>query len=162
MNANLYPVPPTRRVMRGGYDHEVQDLDPPLQSRRRPRILLVEDDEALRSLIASELRRDGYRVIACEDGLELVHRIDAYRELGIPLGVSLVISDVRMPKISGLELLELTREVPLKVPFILISAFADMETRIEASHLSVSAFLSKPFEIDQLRAAVRANLRKDS
>jgi len=162
MNANLYPSLPTRRVMRGGYDFEVEDLEPVLRSGRRPRILLVEDDDAMRTLIASELRRDGYRVLACQDGLELVHRIEAYKELGVPLGFSLVISDVRMPKISGLELLELAREVPVKLPFILISAFADMETRIEASHYSVSAFLSKPFEIDQLRAAVRANLCRES
>jgi DNA-binding NtrC family response regulator len=125
---------------------------------RRPVILLAEDDAAMRSLLSSQLRRDGYRVIPCEDGTELVHRIDVFRNHRVPVGVDLVISDVRMPMISGLELLELVNEATLGIPVILISAFGDVETRGLASMRSAAAFFSKPFDIDQLCAAVRANL----
>jgi CheY-like chemotaxis protein len=126
--------------------------------RRRPVILLAEDDAAMRSLLSSQLRRDGYRVIACQDGMELVYRIGVYRTRHLPIGVDLVISDVRMPLISGLELLELVNEATSGIPVILISAFGDVETRGEASTRSAAAFFSKPFDVDQLRAAVRANL----
>jgi DNA-binding NtrC family response regulator len=87
-----------------------------------------------------------------------VYRIGVYRTRHLPIGVDLVISDVRMPLISGLELLELVNEATSGIPVILISAFGDVETRGEASTRSAAAFFSKPFDVDQLRAAVRANL----
>ena len=137
---------------------EVPDESEELRPRPRPVILLAEDDAAMRSLLASQLRRDGYRVIACPDGMELVHRIGVYRTRHMPVGVDLVISDVRMPLISGLQLLELMNDPPLGIPVILISAFGDFETRGAASTRSAAAFFSKPFDIEELRAAVRANL----
>ena len=173
------PTLPIRRAMRESFDlgrdgelekRPVSAFDggeEPTWSRptdlplhRRPVIMLAEDDSAMLSLLSSQLRRDGYRVIPCADGMEFVHRIDVYRTHGIPIGVDLVISDVRMPKLSGLELLELVKEAPLGIPVILISAFGDTEMRGEAARRDAAAFFSKPFDIDQLRAAVRTNLPK--
>ncbi len=126
---------------------------------RRPVILLAEDDGAMRSLLLAQLRRSGYRVIACQDGAELVQRISVYRSHRVPLGVDLVITDVRMPFLSGLELLDLVREAALRIPVILISAFGDIETRSEAAKRNAAAFFSKPFDVDELCLAVRSNLR---
>jgi DNA-binding NtrC family response regulator len=163
---------PTRRAMRESFDFGSTGLercsaatkrvrghepgDPEL--KRRPVILLAEDDGPMRGLLSSQLRRDGYEVIACRDGMELVERIKRFESHQTPIGVDLVISDVRMPLISGLELLELLNETPLRIPVILISAFGDIETRNEASKRDAVAFFSKPFDIDELRAAVRCNL----
>jgi two-component system response regulator (stage 0 sporulation protein F) len=172
------PTLPLRRAMRESFDlgrdglekrqtsifdsADTGNWDRPtdLPLHRRPVIMLAEDDSAMLSLLSSQLRRDGYRVIPCADGTEFVHRVDVFRSHGIPVGVDLVISDVRMPRVSGLDLLALVKEAPLGIPVILISAFGDMEMRGEAAKRDAAAFFSKPFDIDQLRAAVRTNLPK--
>ena len=176
MNTQTESLIPARRAMRQSFEFGRTGLvrrseasergrwhDPEVfQLRRRPVILLAEDDGPMRSLLASQLRRDGYRVIACQDATELVYRIDLYRSHRLPVGIDLIVSDVRMPLISGLELLELVNDAPLRIPVILISAFGDIETRSEASKRAAAAFFSKPFDIDELRAAVRCNLKHES
>jgi CheY-like chemotaxis protein len=116
----------------------------------RLRILLAEDDDELRSLLAEALRKDGYQVIEVRNGVLLD---DVIRELA-PQSVfqphEIVISDVRMPGRTGLSVLESHQGCPWCPRFIFMTGFGDDELRDEASRLG-AAVLEKPFELDQLR-----------
>ena len=123
------------------------------------RVLVAEDDRALLELISAALREDGYEVIEASDGLELLARLEqvvrARRDREPPFAI---VSDIRMPGLTGIEVLALLRRASWATPVILISAFADDETCEEAHLLGANAVLAKPFEIDELRDAVREAL----
>jgi DNA-binding response OmpR family regulator len=118
------------------------------------RILLAEDDYELRRLIASNLRRIGCDVVEACDGAELIDRVGASLRQDLLLGFDLVISDVRMPGWSGLEILEGMRSVGCRTPVILITAFGDEDVHRAADHAGALAVFDKPFDIAELDAAV--------
>jgi CheY-like chemotaxis protein len=109
------------------------------------RILLAEDDEAMRSMLAFMLTAEGFEVTPCVDGLELADRI---KEDGDE--VDLVISDIRMPGMTGLELLEGLSVLDESPPMILITAFGGEDTLEKALHLGAAAVFSKPFDVEDL------------
>lgn len=128
------------------------DLAP---SERRPRILLAEDDEYMRRLLAAGLRRDGFEVIEAANGAELVALLGTLvRQSPDGRAVDLIVSDIRMPWANGLRVLEMLRRSDWATPVILITAFGDGETHAEARRLGAAAVFDKPFEIDDLRTAV--------
>lgn len=119
------------------------------------RVLVAEDEEELRDLVAATLRRDGYEVVTARDGGELLDRLASARlrdEAHTP--IDLIISDVRMPGWTGLQILSGIRSTDWATPVILITGFGDRETRREAARLGVAAFFDKPFDLDDLRTAV--------
>jgi DNA-binding NtrC family response regulator len=113
---------------------------------RQVRILLAEDDAAMRSLLAATLRGEGYDVTAVATANEVIGRLPA----------DLVISDQRMPGLSGLDLLEAIRAFDFHVPVILISAFPNRELHLEARRLGAYMVLEKPFQLDDFVAAVKS------
>jgi CheY-like chemotaxis protein len=120
-----------------------------------PRVLLAEDDSELRALLASALRGDGYDVVEAEDGAELFGEIaTGMLRPGRPLAPDIVISDIRMPGKSGLEVVAGMRQDDWATPVILITGFGDPQTRAEAARLGVAAIFDKPFDVDDLRTAV--------
>jgi len=123
----------------------------------RGRVVLAEDDNEMRNLLASRLRRDGFEVLEACDGSELSTLIDAAHEDRLltsdPI-VDVVISDARMPHRSGLDALEGLRKNDPQTPFILITAFGDTHTHSEAFRLGANAVFDKPFEVDDLCTAV--------
>lgn len=120
----------------------------------RGRILLAEDDEALRSLLASMLRRSGYVVVECRNGMDLVRCIGDYALAQQPIDYDLAILDIRMPGVSGLEALQAMRWLDGWPPTILITAFGDQAIHQEAEQLGAAAFFDKPFEIERFLDAV--------
>jgi CheY-like chemotaxis protein len=121
------------------------------------RILLAEDDEEFRSLVAAVLRADGYEVVEVADGFDLLQHIAlSLIDGGLVEPVNLVVSDIRMPGWSGLEVLASARTAGFDVPFILITAFGDPETHAQARRLDAVAVLDKPFDLDDLRDLVRS------
>jgi CheY-like chemotaxis protein len=114
-----------------------------------PRILLAEDDSEMRALVSDDLRRAGYGVVECSDGAALLRRLDA-ADRGRALGVDLVVADVRMPELTGLQALERMRGADPFTPYIVVTAFGSPETRRAAARLGAIAVLDKPFEIDDL------------
>jgi CheY-like chemotaxis protein len=114
-----------------------------------PRILLAEDDAEMRALVSGDLRRAGYSVVECADGAALLQRLDAAGHAQ-GLGVDLVVSDVRMPELTGLEVLERLRGADPFTPYIVVTAFGTAETRHAAARLGAIAVLDKPFEIRDL------------
>ncbi len=125
-------------------------LKPPVDAASPTHVLLAEDDDEMRAMLADVLRADGYLVTEATDGEEMVSKMletaDADHH---PLDV--IVSDIRMPGHSGLEVLALVRSLGLQTPVILVTAFGDLKTHRQAESLGVSAVLDKPFDLDDLR-----------
>jgi signal transduction histidine kinase len=113
-------------------------------------LLLVEDDAALRRATARVLRRVGYRVVEAVDGQDALRIIGA-RE--IPL--SLVVTDLRMPRLNGAELAEIVHRDHPRLPLLLLTGYDDGSQPIRTSH----RLLTKPFDPGQLVTAVEELLK---
>jgi DNA-binding response OmpR family regulator len=120
------------------------------RARRQPHVLLAEDDEDLRGLIAQTLRQKAYQVTECADGPGLVFELAGNVLFGGPSTFDLVISDIRMPGSTALEILEAMRECEGMPPVILITAFPSSDTHADARRLGVAALFEKPFELQGL------------
>ncbi len=114
-------------------------------------ILLAEDDTELRSLLSLVLGQDGHRVHEARDGRELLHRLQADADART---FDLVISDIRMPGYTGIEVLAAVRGLPWHTPVILITGFGDTATHELALQMGANLVFDKPFDVDDLRAAV--------
>lgn len=117
------------------------------------RLLLAEDDDEMRRLLASVLRNDGYTVVEAADGQEMLDALTA-AQTGGGDPINLVVADVRMPRLTGLEVLEQICGAHVTAPVILITAFGDPVTHEKAYELGAAAVLDKPFEFDDLRSVV--------
>lgn len=118
-------------------------------------ILVAEDDAHFLALLEGVLRKEGYRVTTCTHGINLLGHLAGFRMHGAPEHFDLVISDVRMPALSGLEVLEELQPKGKMPPTILMTAFDDRETHAKAERAGAVACLDKPFEVDDLLAEVR-------
>jgi len=127
-------------------------------------ILLAEDDDELRRIIARSLREDGHQVVEASNGFDLLDRIEAAIAWGgrAHPPISLIVSDVRMPGMTGIDVLSILRCAYWSTPVILMSAFADATMRLEASELGAAAVIAKPFEIQELKTAVRNAVRRSA
>ncbi len=121
-----------------------------MDTQNNKRILLAEDDEEMRKLIKRALQHQGYEVTECMNGYELFARLLALVESGQCLNHDLIVSDIRMPGWTGLEVFEGVHKHKECPPVILITAFGDKETHARAQHLGVAAVFDKPFEIADL------------
>ncbi len=122
-------------------------------------ILLAEDDKEMRSLLALMLRKEGYHVCECMDGLSLLDMLSSFF---LPdeehENFDLIISDIRMPGVTGMEILMGANELDDFPPIILITAFGDKETHVQAERLGAVALFDKPFDIDEMLEKVRTIL----
>lgn len=125
---------------------------------RRPRILLAEDDAALRDLVRESLEASGFLVEAVSDGGRLLVAL-THALRGDPLGhpVDLVLTDIRMPVITGLSLASTLRSTRRRIPIVLMTAFPDESVRREAAALGLP-LLEKPFDDETLERLVRSAL----
>jgi two-component system response regulator (stage 0 sporulation protein F) len=134
-----------------------------MKPKQRPpeplRVLLAEDQPEMRSLVRSALVRDGYEVIEAEDGPSVIHALISGLLAEQARAPDLIITDVRMPGFTGLEVLARLRREDWATPVILITAFGDEALHAEAARLGAARVLDKPFELDELRAAVRGLLK---
>ena len=117
------------------------------------KVFLAEDDLALRSTIALLLEKDGHLVRQARDGIDLM--VDLASSV-VPPDDILVVTDVRMPMIGGLAIVRSLRREKRCPPFVLMTAFATPDVRVEAERLGAFALLDKPFDLDELRRIVRS------
>lgn len=122
------------------------------------RVLLAEDDHEMLRLLAITLRREHCEVIEARNGEQLSEQI-ALTHISDPPTVDVIISDIRMPGRSGLDVLAVLRCSEHATPVILITAFGDAETHAQAHRLGALAVFNKPFDLDDLRTLV-ASLRQ--
>src|ERR687898_2756524 len=120
----------------------------PVTDERPPRILVVDDERSMRELLAIVLRREGYEVLLAENGRAAVGLLE--RE-----PVDLLISDIKMPDLSGVEVLRAAKRIDPDILGIMITAFASTDTAVEAMRLGACDYLSKPFDVDELKMKVR-------
>lgn len=131
-------------------------------TQKKHRVLLAEDDDEMRKLIKHALQHQGYEVTECSNGYELFARLLELIKAGQCLDHDLVISDIRMPGWTGLEVFEGVHEHEGCPPIILITAFGDKETHAKAQQLGVTAVFDKPFEIEDLLAKVHEIVALDT
>jgi two-component system response regulator AtoC len=117
------------------------------------RMLVVEDDAVARDLLCEILRADGFEVEAVEDGAPAVERAGDGR-------YDLVVSDVRMERVGGLDVLRAFAEKSPATPVILITAFGDVTGAMEAIGHGAYDYVSKPFNIEELRLTVARALER--
>ena len=130
-----------------------------LRSLEPRRILLAEDNREMRSLLASALRSEGYDITNCRNGDQLVdHIVTPSSEVDFDL----IISDVRMPGHSGLEILDAGRQIAGFPPMILITAFGSESIHEQARRLGMVAMFDKPFDVDDLVNKVAQILASES
>lgn len=123
---------------------------------RPTRVLLAEDDHDLRKVLGMVLRQEGYGVVEILDGVHLQSYLRALlynKHRAEP--VDLIVTDVRMPGPSGLEILRWLREAQWALPVLLMTAFAGPELRDEALSLGAVAVLNKPFDVRDMLALLR-------
>ncbi|HSF19723.1 MAG TPA: response regulator [Vicinamibacteria bacterium] len=122
---------------------------------RGRRILLAEDDSELRAVIGYCLGLDGHEVVAMANGVKLTSW------LSVSPHADVIISDVRMPGPSGLEVLARFRLTDSSTPFVLMTAFGSVNFHHDAQQLGATALIDKPFEMDDLRALIRGLVPPD-
>jgi len=117
------------------------------------RILVAEDNDAMRALLAAVLQKGGFQVDQAHTGEELIEKLCAVE--GTDELPDAIVSDLVMPGMNGMDALLVARAIAPQVPFVLITAFGDRQTHQRASNLGARAVLDKPFDLDVLRAVVR-------
>jgi DNA-binding NtrC family response regulator len=135
-------------------DPRVRSVSTPKAFGRRPRLLLAEDDDDVRWSLAEILESEGYEVIAVSSGSALLEHLGSaflFEQRTTPPDV--IVSDIRMPGVSGLKVLEGVRQRGWNIPVVLITAFGDDETRARAMRLDAT-LLSKPLDLNELQAAL--------
>ncbi len=117
------------------------------------KILLVEDTEQLNKALTIVLRRNSYVVDSAFDGEEALIFIEQYQ-------YDLIILDIMLPKVNGLEVLKRIRGSNNQTPVLLLTAKSTTEDKITGLDLGADDYLAKPFVIDELLARIRALLRR--
>ena len=119
------------------------------------RILIVDDEKMIYSLVAQRLAKEGYSCMMANNGREALGYFCDYH-------FSLIISDFRMTEMSGLELLRKVREVRPNMMFIIMTGFPEIDIVVEAIHLGATDFIIKPIDLELLIFSVKKALDKKS
>jgi CheY-like chemotaxis protein len=118
-------------------------------------VLVAEDDAEMRRLVVDALRKDGHQVTEAPDGGHLLARLaEVFRDDPRLATIDVIVSDLRMPGVTGLDLLERMSRAGIRVPFILMTAFGDDETRRRVERAG-AIYLDKPLSLAALRHAVQ-------
>ena len=127
---------------------------PPLQARKRPLVLVVEDDPALGDVIVTALKDDGLDAKLAQDGDEAMRDVD-------DLSPSVMVLDLMMPRRDGFSVLrELRADGRISnLPVIVVTAIFGISERLYASELGAADYITKPFDLDDLVGRVKALLQ---
>ena len=117
------------------------------------RILVAEDDHAIRTLITTKLKQDNYTIYTAENGEEALSVMEKHQ-------VDLLISDIMMPVMDGYSLVKALRETKHTLPILMITTKSQLESLEEAFTLGVDDYMVKPIRLEELALRVRALLRR--
>lgn len=118
----------------------------------RKQVLIVDDEPNLRRVIAAQLGRDGYDVHTAADGEEGCRILAEHH-------IDLVITDLKMPKVDGMELLRQALELDPELPVVMMTAHGTVDNAVEALKTGAFDYLTKPFDQDEVRSIVRKALK---
>lgn len=119
------------------------------------RILIIDDDPAMVSVISDICQERGHQTVAYASGQKALENLATHAP-------QLVISDLRMDKVGGLDILRECREVLPQTPVILITAYKTVETALEAMKLGAYDYITKPFKVDELQLTIQRALDNQS
>lgn len=117
------------------------------------KILIVDDERSMRDVLSIMLKRSGYGVAAVANGEEAIAQIG--KEI-----FDLVITDLKMPKVSGLDVLKAVKESSPDTVVLMVTAYASTDSAVEAMKQGAYDYLTKPFQVDELQLIVRNALEK--
>ena len=117
------------------------------------RILVVDDDDASRALMAQILAEDGHAVIPCSDGAEAMQLLDRDGEFDV------VVSDIRMVDVDGLEVLDWVHKHAAETPVLLVTAFGNVDGAVDAIRRGAYDYISKPYDVNTIKLVVDRALR---
>jgi DNA-binding NtrC family response regulator len=115
------------------------------------KILIVDDQDMMRDSLAAILAREGHEIIAATEGSIALSRLSSTK-------IDLVITDLKMPKMTGIELLAEIKKLKPDVPVVLMTAFATVQTAVEAMKLGAYDYIQKPFDGDEIKMLVDRTL----
>ena len=113
------------------------------------RILVAEDDHAIRTLITTKLKQENYTIYTAENGEDALSVMEKHQ-------VDLLISDIMMPVMDGYSLVKALRETKHTLPILMITAKSQLESLEEAFTLGVDDYMVKPIRLEELALRVRA------
>ncbi|GBD87095.1 transcriptional regulatory protein ZraR [bacterium BMS3Abin03] len=115
------------------------------------KILVVDDDQSIRDTLSNYLKRQDYNVYSAENGVKALEIMEEVRP-------DLIITDVKMPEMNGLELLKKVKELDTHIQVIMISAYDDMQSTVKAMQSGAYDYIEKPLEIDKLKLRIKRAL----
>ena len=118
------------------------------------RILVVDDEPGIREFLQIMLEREGYEVSSAENGTDAISRFKKKK-------YDVVIADIKMPKVSGLEVLSSVKEMSPETRVILITAHASFESAVEAMNEGAYDYITKPFNVDEIKVTVSNALQNN-
>lgn len=118
----------------------------------KSRILVVDDEDSIREFLEIMLKKENYEVTTAEDGLRA-------KEILSKKAFDMVISDMQMPNVTGIELLKHVKESYPDIVFMMITAFGTTETAVDAMKMGAYDYVTKPFKIDEVRLNIANALR---
>jgi CheY-like chemotaxis protein/HPt (histidine-containing phosphotransfer) domain-containing protein len=117
------------------------------------RILIIDDDPGMHGMLQISLAPLGYNVVAAENGRQGLEMLEAEP-------FSVVILDIMLPDLDGIEILRRIREQWPEIEVIMLTAYASLETAIEAVRLGAYDYVTKPFRLDAIRSAIKRSMEK--
>jgi two-component system response regulator HydG len=127
----------------------------PAPADTRVRIVVADDEASARSGLATLLRQEGFEVVLAEDGASALARVQE-------TAPDVLVTDLRMPGMDGIELLRKSREADPDLIVVLMTAFAEVETAVRAMQEGAEHYLTKPLQIDELVLVIRRALERRS
>lgn len=119
------------------------------------RILVVEDEDKVASFIRRALEEESYAVDVCADGAQGL-------DMALDKGYDLIVLDLMLPGLSGLEILKEIRKMKVQTPVLILTARSQVDQKVKGLDSGADDYLTKPFAIEELLARVRALLRRGS
>ncbi len=117
-------------------------------------ILIVDDEEGVRDGLSELLKDEGYTVLCAEDGEEALKILRT-------TSIDLILTDMRMPGMSGIDLLKKVHEINDKLGVIILTGYGEIESYIEAMSFGAMEYVSKPFKANELRFIVSKIIQKE-
>ncbi len=121
----------------------------------KSRILVVDDEESIREFLEIMLKKEGFEVSLAEDGARA-------KEMIQKKSYDMVISDLQMPNMNGIELLKFVKDSAPDTVFMMITAFGTTETAVEAMKMGAYDYITKPFKIDEVRLNINNALKSQN
>ena len=124
-----------------------------MSTPKKNRVLVVDDEDALRDLLSAELRRVGYDVTSAGDGIEAIPLIQQNK-------FDVVLLDINMPNTGGIEVLKFIQQNSPTTKAIMLTGFADLKHAMESKQFGASDFITKPFSISDVKATLEKVLNQ--